>query len=112
MSIVSQILAQQANLTVAIHGDSMTLQPLGLSVMGYSQEISSDPEERGLGKKHPTLHTGMDDLSHIVYIRKEEIGNVNLSNLNSILFFDRVYRIQHYVNDPVTPEIAFYCKIV
>jgi hypothetical protein len=111
MSVVSQILTQQANLTAAIHGDTMTLQPMGLQVIGYAQEVSADPDEKGLGKKHPSLHTGMDDLSYIIYVRKSEIGNTNLSNVNTIIFFDRTYRVQHYVNDPVTPEIAFYCKI-
>ena len=110
MSVASSILERSADVTHAVHGDSMALLPMNVTVSGYVQDITADPVDKGSGR-HPRPHTAQDSNERIVYVRKSELQGVDLNKIVSIAFGNSKYSVGHYVIDPVTPEVAFHTRI-
>ena len=112
MSIALAISSASADVTNAVHGDALLLQPAGVTVTGYAEDLAKqDFDSRG-AKRHPLLHVGADLVSHIVHIRRSEIPpSVALGDIAEIGFGARSYRVQHFEDDPTDSEVDFYCKL-
>jgi hypothetical protein len=109
MSIALSILGLSADVTAAIHGEALTLQPMGCTVIGYAQELASEHDRNG--KRFPKLMTGASTVTHIIHIRKSELTGVELKNIQTIGFNSRYYRVEFWQDDPVSPEVDFHCRI-
>lgn len=110
MSIVSSILEQSADVLAAGHNDQLTLLPADVTVGGYAQDLAADPLGKGSA---PRLRIGEEGITHIIWVLRNELTDVILSDVNEIKQegASKTYRVHRAQDDPNVPDVAFYCTL-
>lgn len=118
MSVFADIDDVSSLTTEAIHADSVTLKdgdgnvlnPLGVTVYGYAQELTSDPFS-SVRSARAFLHIANDEFTHVIHIRRSELIGVTLKNINTITVSGKEYRFTHFTDQPTRAEVELFCKL-
>lgn len=104
MSVASAIFEQSADVLAIVHDDDLRLQPANVLVTGYAEELA----EVKTGNR---LNVQENIPTHRIHVRRSKLVGVAITNVASIQFGGKTYRVHTVTDDPIHPEVQFHCTL-